>query len=133
MKSINELKEIDIKNLACYHFDDIIKDRDSYLVDILLVEKLYEYISFFDIPCKTSTGPKPLRIKFDKTNGFIRVRGEEFRHFLLSDDGLFDKMFDKSKYLISEKVVLQLVLIIILEKSKLIHIILYLLNKFDFS
>ena len=28
-----------------YYFDDIITDRDIYSVDILLNEKIYEYIS----------------------------------------------------------------------------------------
>ena len=39
------------------------------------------------------------------------------------------KICDKVKYLISKKVVLQILLAIILEKSELIHIILYLLKK----
>ena len=39
------------------------------------------------------------------------------------------KLCDKVKYLISKKVVLQILLAIILEKSELIHIILYLLKK----
>ena len=42
---------------------------------------------------------------------------------------MLDKICDKIKYLISKKVVLQIVLIIFLERSKLIHIILFLLKK----
>ena len=42
MESKNELKEIDIKNRACYYFDDIITDH--YSVDILLNKKIYENI-----------------------------------------------------------------------------------------
>ena len=103
MESKDELKQIDIKNCACYYFDDIIKDRDTYLVDILLVEKLYENISVYDISYKTSMGPKPLHIMFDKIDAFIRVHGDEFRHLALFDYGLFDKICDKIKYLISEK------------------------------
>ena len=44
MESKDELKEIDIKN-----FDDVIKDRDIYSVDILLDKnsyKTYENIQF---------------------------------------------------------------------------------------
>ena len=70
-----------------------------------------------------------VRIRFDKIDGFIRVHGGEVRYLVLFDYGLFDEICDKIKYLISEKVVLQIVLIIILEKSELIHIILYLLKK----
>ena len=34
---------------------------------------------------------KPLRIRFDKIDGFIRVCGGEFRYLVLFDYGLFDK------------------------------------------
>ena len=92
MKSKNEIKEIDIKNRTCYYFDDIITDRDIYSVDILLDDFLDENISVYDISYKTSMGPKPLRIRFDKIDGFIRVCGSEFRHLVLFDNGLFDKI-----------------------------------------
>ena len=49
------------------------------------------------------TGPKSLRIRFDKIVGFIRVRGGEIRHLVLFDHGLFDKICDKIKYLLSER------------------------------
>ena len=103
MKSKNELKEIDIKNRTCYYFDGIITDRDIHSVDILLYENIYESISVYDISCKTSAGPKPLRIRFHKIDGFIRVRGREFKPFVLFNNGLFDKICDKIKYLISEE------------------------------
>ena len=103
MGNKDELKEIDIKNRACYYFDDIIKDIDINFSNILLDEKLYENISVYDISCKSSTGPKPLCIRFDKIDRFIRVRGVEFRHLVLFDYGLFDKICDKIKDLISEK------------------------------
>ena len=92
MKSKNEIKEIDIKNRTCYYFDDIIIDRDIYSVDILLDDFLDENISVYDISYKTSMGPKPLRFRFDKIDGFIRVCGSEFRHLVLFDNGLFDKI-----------------------------------------
>ena len=44
-------------------------------------------------------------------------------HLILFDYGLFNKICDKIKYLISKKVILQIVLIIILERSELINII----------
>ena len=122
-----ELKEIDIKNRTCYHFDDVITDRDIYSVDILLDEKIDENISVYDISYKSSTGPKPLRIRFDKIDGFIRVHGSEFKHLVLFDNGLFDKICDKIKYLISEK---SRIADSILEKLELIHIIIYQLKKY---
>ena len=42
-------------------------------------------------------------IRFDKTDGFIRVRGDEFRHLVLFNSEMFDKICDKIKYLRSEK------------------------------
>ena len=36
----NWIKEIDIKNRACYYFYDLIKDMDINFSDILLDEKL---------------------------------------------------------------------------------------------
>ena len=35
MEIKDEFKEIDTKNRTCYYFDDTIKDRDIYSVDIL--------------------------------------------------------------------------------------------------
>ena len=72
--------------------------------------------------------PKPLRIRFDKIDRFISVLDGEIKHLVLFDYGLFDQICDKIKYLVSEKKVLQIVLIIILEKSGLIYITLYLLK-----
>ena len=71
----------------CYYFDDIITDRDTYSDDLLLDKKIYENISVYDISYKTSRGPKPLRIRFDKIDGFIRDRDDEFRHLVLFDHG----------------------------------------------
>ena len=44
-------------------------------------------------------------------DGFIKVRGSEFRHLVLFDYELFDKICDKMK-----KVLLQIVLIITFKK-----------------
>ena len=41
MENKDQLKEIRIKNRTCCYFDDIIKDRDIYSVNILLHEKSY--------------------------------------------------------------------------------------------
>ena len=71
--------------------------------DILLDKKLYENISVYDISYKTSTSAKPLRTRFDKIVGFIRVPGGEFRHLVSFSYGLFDKICGKIKYLISKK------------------------------
>ena len=76
MDSNDELKEIDIKYRTCYYFDDIIKIEDFNLDDVLdekLDEKSYENILVYNILYKTLNNTKPLRIRFDKINGFVRV------------------------------------------------------------
>ena len=98
----DELKEIDIKNRTCYYFDDIITNRVIYSVDILLDEKIYENISVYNISYKTLTGPKPLRIRFDKIDGFIIILDGKTKHLVLFDYGLFHEICDRIKYLISE-------------------------------
>ena len=40
---------------------------------------------------------------FNKIDGFVRVLDCEIKHFVLFDYGLFHKICDKIKYLISEK------------------------------
>ena len=103
LESKDDLKKIDIKKRTCYYFDDIIKDTDINFGNVLLDEKPYEKILVYDISYKTSKGPKPLRIMFDKIGGFIRVRVGKFRPlYLLFDYGLFDKICDRIKYLTSE-------------------------------
>ena len=95
------LKKLILK--TCCYFDDIIKDRDIHFVDILLDEKKYENVSVNNVSYKTSTDPKPLRIMFNKIDGFVRVLDCEIKHFVLFDYGLFHRICDKIKYLISEK------------------------------
>ena len=46
MASNNELKEIYIKNYACYYFDDIININDLHLNNLLLDEKAHETFCF---------------------------------------------------------------------------------------
>ena len=81
MESKDELKEIDIKNRLCYYFDDIMggwdRNIDIDFSDISLGEKLckekYENILIYDISYKTSTGAQPLRIRYDKIDGFVKI------------------------------------------------------------
>ena len=37
-------------------------------------------------------GPKAFRIRFDKIDRFMRVRGVEFRYLVLFEHGLFQKI-----------------------------------------
>ena len=80
MEIKNESKEIDITNLLCYYFDDIMRawdiDIDIDSSGILLDEKLYKEknknILIDEISNKTSMVGKPLRIRVDKIDGFIK-------------------------------------------------------------
>ena len=76
MKGKDELKEIDIKNCACYYFDDIMRVRDIDFSNILLDEKSYktqENILIYGISYRTFMGSIPLCISFDKIDGFIKI------------------------------------------------------------
>ena len=66
MESKDELKEINNKNRTSYYFDDILSD---ILSDKKLYKEKYENILIYNISYKTSTGAKPLRIRFDKIDG----------------------------------------------------------------
>ena len=87
------IKKIDIN----YYFDYIIKfwDGDIDFSNILLDEKVYkennENILIYDISYITSTGAKPLRIRFDKINGFIKIH-YKIRYLVFFDYGWFDKI-----------------------------------------
>ena len=69
----------------------IFLENNKYYSQVFLDESLH----------KTSTSLKPLLIKFDKIDGFMKAHGGELRYFVLSDYGLFDKIYDKIKYLIN--------------------------------
>ena len=82
MKSHDEVKEIDIKNCICYYFNYIIKIKDFDFTNILINDKSYKNILFCNISYKALFGAKPLRIRFNKLEGFIRVY-DETRYLVL--------------------------------------------------
>ena len=73
MESNDALKEIDIKNRRCYYFDDIIKIKDFDLDNILIDEKSYENILVLNISYKILIDSRPLHIRFNEIDGFIKV------------------------------------------------------------
>ena len=66
------------------------------------IKKKNENVLIYDIWYKTSAGAKPLRIRFDKVGGFIKLH-DKVRYLVLFDHSYCDKLCDKFKYLISEK------------------------------
>ena len=81
-----------------YYFDDIIKIEDFDLDNILIDQKSYENISVYNISYKSLIYSKPLRIRFDKIDGFIRVF-EGTRYLVLFRSFTNDRI----RYLISYK------------------------------
>ena len=103
------------------------KVEDINFDNISLDEKSCENILAYNILHKKLIDLKPLRIRFDKVNGIIKIY-DGIRYLELSNscNEFYDKInavFDRINYLISKKVVLQVVLIKILRKSELICII----------
>ena len=125
MKSKNELKETD---LVFSYSDDKTNSKKINFSNVLLNKKLYNNISVYKI--LYTAGPKPLRIRFDKIDGYIIPLNGKLKHLILFDYGLYNKICDKIKCLINNKVVLQSINHN-LERSEFVHIIhYYLLRKY---
>ena len=88
-------------------------------------ERSYKNILVYDISYKTLFGSKPLRIKFDEVDRFIRVY-DGIRYVVLFGPEKYDAIYNRIRYLISQKIGITLVFFIIMQKSKLIHLIIYL-------
>ena len=56
----------------------------------------------YNISCKTSIGSKPLRIRFDKINGIIKIY-DRTRYLALFGTEKYDIIDDRIRYLISLK------------------------------
>ena len=69
MESNDKSKEIN----TCYCFNDIIKFEDFNLDSIWIDEKSYQNVLVYNISFKNLIAAKPLRIRFDKIDRFIRV------------------------------------------------------------
>ena len=101
MDSNDKLKEINIKNDMCYHFDDIIKIADFNLSKILLNERSLENILVYNILYKTLIDAKPLLIRSDKIDGFIRVYdGTGYLVLTLFGSEKYDSVLNRIRYLI---------------------------------
>ena len=101
MDSNDKLKEINIKNDMCYYFDDIIKIADFNLSKILLNERSFENILVYNILYKTLIDAKPLLIRSDKIDGFIRVYdGTGYLILTLFGSEKYDSVLNRIRYLI---------------------------------
>ena len=75
----------------------------SLWVNSLLDKNSYKNLLICNISFKTFISEKPLRIWFDKTDGLIKIDNGTKCLVLLKYNGIYNRI----KYLISEKVVLQ--------------------------
>ena len=66
------------------------------------MKKSYENILVYDISYKTLIGAKPLRIRFDKVDGFIRVY-DGTRYLVLFGGEKYDFICNRIRYLIGVK------------------------------
>ena len=99
----NECKKVRIKNHTCYyHFDDIIELEDFDHDKILIDEKSHKNILIDGILYKTLIGPKPLRIRLDKIDGFIRIY-DGIRYLTLFGSENYDAICNIIRYLTSLK------------------------------
>ena len=65
----------------------------------MIGKKSQKNILIYRISYEPLIGPKPLRIKFDKINGFIMVLDDKIEHLVLFYYGLLHNICDKIKYL----------------------------------
>ena len=86
----------------CYYFDDIINLEDFDLDNILIDEKSQENIFIYDISYKTLIDPKPLRIRFDEIDGFIRIY-DRTRYLTLFGSEKYEAIYNRIRCLISLK------------------------------
>ena len=68
----------------------------------MIDEKFHEIILIYDISYKTLIGSKPLRIRFDKIDGFIRIY-DGTRYLTLFGSEKCDAIYDRIRYLRSLK------------------------------
>ena len=97
----DELKKVCIKNRTCYYSDDIIKLEDFDVDNILMEGKSHKNILIYDISYKTLIGSKPLRIKFDKIDGWWIYDGT--RNLKLFGSEKYDSIYDITRCLRSLK------------------------------
>ena len=70
--------------------------------NILIDEKSHENVLIYDIAYKNLIGPKPLGIRFDKIDGFIRIY-DRTTYLVLVGPEKYDASCNRIRYLMSLK------------------------------
>ena len=102
MDSNDELKEMDFKNRLCYYFDDMIKIEDFDLDNFSIDKKSYENILVYNNLYKLLVDSKPLCIRFNKIDGFIRVY-DGTRYLVIFGREKCNSIYNRIRYLVSVK------------------------------
>ena len=97
----NEFKKVRFKNRTCYYLDDIIKLEVFDLDDILIDEKSHKTVLIYDISCKTLIDSKPLRIRFDNIDRFIKIYVRT-RYLALFGSEKYEAIYNRIRYVISQ-------------------------------
>ena len=96
----NEFKKVRIKNR--YYFDETVKLEDIDFDNILIEKKSYENMLIYNISYKALMGPKPLLIRFNKIDAFIRICYGT-RYLVLLGPEKYNIIYNLIRYLISLK------------------------------
>ena len=83
-----------ILNRTFYYFDDITKLEDFDTDNILINEKSLENILIYKISYKTLIDLKPLRIRFNKIDRFIRTY-DAIRYLTFFGPQKYDVIYDR--------------------------------------
>ena len=86
----------------CYYFHDIIKLEDLDFDNILIDKNSHKNIMIYDISYKTLIGSKPLCIRFNKMDEFVRIY-DGTRYLALFGPEKYDAIYNKIRYLVSLK------------------------------
>ena len=108
----------------------MIKLENFDLDNILMDEKPHENILIYDISYKTLIDSKPLRIRLDKIDGFIRIYNGT-RYLTLFGFKKYDAIYNRTRYLINLKSGITYIFRTVLWNSKLILMILCLKEILD--
>ena len=88
-----------------YYLGDVMRYMDISFNNILLDEisyKKYENILSYDISYETIVCAKPLRIRFDEIDGFIKIY-DEIIYLVSRDYERYNAIYDGIQYFINEK------------------------------
>ena len=99
-KKKKDFEKVYVKNCTHYYFDGIIKLEDFDFDNFLIDEKSHENILIYAISYKTLIDSKPLCIRFDKADGFIRIY-DGTRYLTLLGSEKYDAIYNRITYLIS--------------------------------